>query len=288
VIITDGEQVGYPLALLMNLGGRRQTAHLMIGHRLTASKKVLLAKAHPFPVVFGANVVRAWCWGSGPTIVLMHGWEGRGGQIGTFVEPLVDAGFRVVAFDAPAHGDSTGHLATAVDFAMALRAVSDWVGDVQAVIAHSMGALATTIALHQGLALEKIVFIGAPESPKGATDMLARILDLPPSVLRLLQKRLATMLNTTWEALTDGSYLDELDVPLLILHDRMDKDVPWSAAVKLSERWKRSELVLTEGLGHRRILKDPEVIAKAVDFPRPLADRPPPNPWPALQIDLAP
>ncbi|MEO0494224.1 MAG: glycosyltransferase family 4 protein [Actinomycetota bacterium] len=45
VIITDGEQVGYPLALLMNLGGRRQTAHLMIGHRLTASKKVLLAKA---------------------------------------------------------------------------------------------------------------------------------------------------------------------------------------------------------------------------------------------------
>src|SRR3954471_12912224 len=55
------------------------------------------------------TTVAAWKWGQGPTVLLVHGWEGRGSQLGSFVEPLVAAGLSVVAFDAPGHGDSPEH-----------------------------------------------------------------------------------------------------------------------------------------------------------------------------------
>src|ERR1043166_8169499 len=59
----------------------------------------------------------AWRWGHGPTVLLVHGWEGRGSQLGAFVEPLVAAGLSVVAFDAPGHGDSPGRRLYLADLA---------------------------------------------------------------------------------------------------------------------------------------------------------------------------
>ena len=74
----------------------------------------------------GAHDVRAWIWGEGPAILLVHGWGGRGAQLAAFVPPLVAAGHTVVAFDGPAHGDSPGRRATLLDFRDAIRAVADW------------------------------------------------------------------------------------------------------------------------------------------------------------------
>ncbi|MGH8826296.1 MAG: alpha/beta fold hydrolase, partial [Jiangellaceae bacterium] len=90
-------------------------------------------------------------WGEGPTVYLVHGWGGWRGQLGAFVAPLVAAGHRVVAFDAPSHGDSgPGLLGTGKslgpELADALRAVVDQHGAPSAMVAHSLGCVTTALA----------------------------------------------------------------------------------------------------------------------------------------------
>ena len=62
-------------------------------------------------VPFEGGELAVTTWGSaGPNILLMHGWGGSRAQMTGFVEPLVSAGYRVVAYDQPAHGESDGKL----------------------------------------------------------------------------------------------------------------------------------------------------------------------------------
>ena len=259
-------------------------------HRRPDWEKALLQTAHPFPVRVGRQIVRAWTWGSGPTVILMHGWEGRGSQLGALSMPLVSAGFRVVAFDAPGHGDSPGPTTTVVSFAEALEAVASWVGGAAAVVAHSMGTIATALALHRGLEIQRAAFVASASSPAAATEMLTRILDLPPSVVDELHLHISNEVGFKWPALADGALMRNQSTPLLLLHDRDDRDVRYETAVRISELWPNSSLVLTHGLGHRRILRDSAVIEQVVNFMRPLSGEPAaaPDPWAAfLRMDLS-
>jgi len=52
----------------------------------------------------------------------------------------------------------------------------------------------------------------------------------------------------------------------LIVHDRGDREIPWRDGAALATAWPGAELKLTDGLGHRRILSDPDVIAAALAF----------------------
>jgi len=68
--------------------------------------RAFLATGERFETRTKDSVVVRWRWGSGPTVLLMHGWGGYGAQMQPFVEPLVRSGHRVVLFDAPSHGVS--------------------------------------------------------------------------------------------------------------------------------------------------------------------------------------
>src|SRR5215208_5699212 len=110
-----------------------------------AAKLFAWPRRHPRParerelIARGARLnlpggLYATAWGAGPTVLLVHGWEGRGAQLGAFVDPLVAAGYRVVALDGPAHGDSPGRTTTGPEFARALIATRDVVGPLAAVV----------------------------------------------------------------------------------------------------------------------------------------------------------
>ena len=108
--------------------------------RRTRAEEAVLAAGKSFRVRTPGGRLAAWSWGSGPRVLLVHGWGGHAGRLSRFVEPLVAAGFSVVAFDAPAHGDSSGRRSSLPDFVDAILAVAAATGPVTAVIAHSMGA----------------------------------------------------------------------------------------------------------------------------------------------------
>ena len=259
-------------------------------HRRPMRERAYLASARRFEVLFRGQLIRAWQWGEGPTVLLVHGWEGRGAQLAAHVGPLVQAGFRVVTFDAPGHGDSGGRRLTPIIFADAVTAVASWVGGIHAVIAHSMGALATTIAISRGLAVRRLVFLGPALSLPKTAEWFARALDLAPSVVDVLRDRMAQELGTDWSAIARGDIFDAMSTPLLILHDRHDEDVPVSASVAAAQRWSSCELVITRDLGHRRIMWDDEVIDRALRFLASITEEPAPvvDPWQnILSMDLS-
>jgi pimeloyl-ACP methyl ester carboxylesterase len=225
-----------------------------------------LATGEAFTVSTPQGPIAAWRWGSGPAVLLVHGWGGRGGQLAEFAPPLLAAGFSVVTFDGPGHGH-TGHgLSSLVDIGRALQAVADAVAPVHGAITHSVGGAAVTFALRHGLTLPRAVFICPPARPARWVDDFAARFDVPARVVALLRARTERRLAVPWSELDLPSLVGELPTELLVLHDRDDEEVPSSDGALLAERWPGARMVTTQGLGHRRILRDPQVVAHAVEF----------------------
>jgi len=209
-------------------------------------------------------VVRAW--GVGPAVVLLHGWGGNSAQLAAFVAPLAARGFSVLALDAPGHGDSGGRRSSLPEFAAALRAIGTALGPIHAVVAHSLGAAATALAMHRGLSVGRAVFLGPPRDPVDWTRQFARQLGIADDVLGLMQARTERRLGFSWEELNVPAIARDLEAPLLVLHDRDDREVPWSDGHAIASAWPSARLLTTAGLGHQRILRDGDVVERVTAF----------------------
>lgn len=231
-------------------------------------EKTLLADATPFDVRLGdSTTIKAWSWGEGPLVLLVHGWEGRGSQLAAFVEPLVGDGYRVVAFDAPGHGASDGNRSSLPHFTYAIRGVADALAtQPHAIIGHSLGCAGVTLALRDGLTVNRLVFIAPPLEPVDYTARFGEILDLDREVVEGLQRRIEQRFLRSWSDYSLSNTAKEMTAPLLIVHDRDDRETYWSEGKGLSEVWPGARMITTTGLGHRRVLRDASVIEAATQF----------------------
>jgi pimeloyl-ACP methyl ester carboxylesterase len=228
----------------------------------------------PFTVTVGRAVVRGQTWGDGPNAYLVHGWGGWGGQLAGLVRPLVEAGYRVVAYDAPSHGESgPGALgprrSTVVEQAETLAAVVDAQGPAAAVVAHSLGGAATALALRNGLKADRVVLLAPAADPTKYLRAFVRGLGFGPRVLDRTRELVERRAGITLDGLNVPRAALEADTPpLLVVHDRDDREVPWTDGAAIAEAWPESTLVTTTGLGHRRLLRDPLVAAEVASFLR--------------------
>jgi pimeloyl-ACP methyl ester carboxylesterase len=223
--------------------------------------------------VQGRNVT-AWAWGDeGPTVLLLHGWGGYAGQMHLFIEPLRMAGFRVVAFDAPAHGASApgkhgGRTVTFFEFADALDIVAAGESSVAGIIAHSGGCTAIALALRAGWqAPATLVFVSPFAQPSASVDGFAHAIGANARVVAEFSAGVEQWLGHPWSYL-DIATLDDAHKQhrLLVVHDEEDREVPLSQARAVADSWPSSQLMVTRGLGHRRLLRDPAVIERVLAF----------------------
>ena len=212
--------------------------------------------------------IATWRWGSSeaPAVLLVHGWGGRATQMRRFVFHLAAAGYRVIAYDQPAHGLSDGQLTGLPDFADVLAEVARHHGNVKAVISHSLGGPATAIALARGLAAERAVLISPPSDLVGYSRRFARWLAIPERVRRAMQAAIEERFGIRWSDLEIARIAPRLRAGALVIHDRQDTQVPWQQGAALAQHWPGARLLTTRGLGHGRILEDDQVARAAVDF----------------------
>lgn len=237
-------------------------------HPAPPAERAVLRRGRPFNFISGGLRLRAWCWGEGPSILLAHGWGGRGGQLHAFVEPLLDEGYSVLAFDAPGHGQSEGHTASVPLFARAMLDLADLRGPFHAVIGHSFGGATTTYALSHGLSASRAVLIAAPTSPEGFyRDLLAALgfdANRQETCLRAMERDYGLHLAE----IHGPTCAKAIRVPGLVIHDARDREVPFSHGEAYAAAWPDAHLIRTEGLGHRRILRDEGVLAHTTAFLR--------------------
>ena len=235
-----------------------------------------LPSADRFTVDLHGCAVHGTAWGAGPTVYLVHGWGGWGEQLALYVNPLVAAGYRVVAFDAPSHGASKpgryGPRSTALpEMADALRAVVAAQGEPFAFVAHSIGAMAVALVLRDGVDAERVVLL-APAATVGPMMPVFR-------AAFGFGDRTEARMHAKIEAYA-GMPMAELDVPatghrlhaqsrlpqLFTAHDAQDPQTPQRGSFDIAKAWRAQPPMITTGLGHNRIVRSAEVTSAAVEF----------------------
>ena len=235
-------------------------------HRASDTEGATLGRGGRTDLSVDGRPLAIWRWGKGPVVLLVHGWGSRASRLASFVEPLTNAGFSVVAFDAPGHGASAGRLSSLPQFIAAVQTVARESGGVEAIVAHSMGGAATTLAMGRGLRAGRVVFLAPAADPAGYSERFAAMVGLSPAVLARMRRSIEHRFDQKWEEFDVLTAARAMTAPLLVIHDRDDSDVAWTDGAAIAAAWPGAELFSTSGLGHRRIVRDPDVVSRAVRF----------------------
>jgi pimeloyl-ACP methyl ester carboxylesterase len=238
-----------------------------LGSRGKARQERWLEGARPLSFDTSHGTLRGFSASAGPTILLVHGWGDRAASMGAFITPLTEAGYRVVGFDQVGHGSSDWKQPNAYILADAIREVAEAIGEVRSVVGHSIGGLATMIALRDGLEVDSVVLISPSSNLQSVVRRFGSMLKIPRraevGLHRELEKRFG---KNVWENLAAPGLIRGVETPALIVHDRNDPQVSHEDSELLARSWPQAQLMLTEDLGHGRILRDESVLSEAVSF----------------------
>jgi pimeloyl-ACP methyl ester carboxylesterase len=199
-----------------------------------------------------------------PRVLLVHGWAGSGAQMRALGDALADAGFDPVLLDFPAHGRSGGWRSTLPQFTRAIFAVTARLGPWHALVAHSLGSLAALHTAARGLPARHLVLVAPSAPPAQFLDWFAGSFGLPSSTGQRMRAQIEAREAVDLEEFEPDWLGARVAQPCLVVHDRGDRVAPFAAGERLVAALAGARLHPTQGLGHRRVLDDPEVVAQVV------------------------
>lgn len=199
-------------------------------------------------------------------ILLVHGWSGRGTQLFKIADELLKAGYSTISFDAPAHGKSPGKNTIMIDFISAILEIDKQYGPFDAAIGHSLGGMSVLNAIKKGLKVNHAVVIGSGDIVQDIMDDFVAKLELKPSISTRLRLHFEKKFKEEMNSYSAFLAAQETNIPILVIHDNDDPEVPVKAGINIHKYLKNGELLLTNGLGHRKILGNTKVIEKIVQF----------------------
>jgi pimeloyl-ACP methyl ester carboxylesterase len=199
-------------------------------------------------------------------VLLVHGWSGRGTQLVKIADALLEQGFMVYSFDAPAHGKSKGNFSIMPEFIASILELEKKYGPFEFAIGHSLGGMSILNAIKQNLAVKKAVTIGSGDIIQDIIDDFVKKLQLKTEYGLYLKQYFENKFGGTMDDYSAHKAAQMVQIPVLVIHDLNDGDVSVNGAYHIEKHLKHSELLITEGLGHRKILGDSAVIETILKF----------------------
>jgi hypothetical protein len=235
--------------------------------RLPERESAWLKLARPETFAAGRFRLAGHRWSeSGEPVLLVHGWEGRGSQLGGLALALAGAGFQPITVDLPAHGSTPGTQTNLLEFAEVVSAMVRHLRGVAGIVAHSFGAAGTTVAMRDELNVGRLVYVAPSEDFDRYPRIFGQWLGLPHHLSERMKRSVEGRLGASMADLRGRLLAPRMAAPLLVVHDEDDADVPWQDGKTYSEAWPDSRLLTTRGLGHHRVLRDASVMASVADF----------------------
>lgn len=239
--------------------------------------KQLPSGAKPIRILHNGECLVGYAWGTGPrTVLLVHGWESHLGRMLPLVNPLVEAGFRVVAFDAPGHGQSPQWLTQMYDFGEAVRHVIEQQGSIYSIVASSFGGAATALMLarNPNLQPQKMVLLSPMGHIREHLGIFNRLVGFDEQMFARVQQQVEQHLPNHSIAKFDVAQAAEtLTLSGLVVHDLDDTVIPFSSGQRIASNWPNARFQKTNGLGHRNVIRNEKIKVAIVEF---------------LQADVAP
>ncbi len=219
----------------------------------------------PIPAINKSIIVYEY-GNSTKKVLLVHGWSGRGTQLFKIADALLKEGYTTISFDAPAHGKSPGNSTIMIEFIASIFELERQFGPFEIAIGHSLGGMAVLNAAKSGLEVQKIAVIGSGDIVQDILDNFISRLQLKPIISQKLRNYFETKYGEAMDNYSAYKAASALEIPILVIHDKNDLEVPVEAGMHIYQHVKNGDLMLTEGLGHRKILGDARVIQKVIEF----------------------
>lgn len=209
-----------------------------------------------------------WLWGSGPVVILCHGWSGKASQMATLAQAIAKNGFTAVTFDCHAHGEATGRVSGFDAMAQDILQLAKQFPRIYAVVGHSMGGMMSMYCRRLGLNAEKYVLLGAPCAPLPIINKMDTLLKVPAPALRICEQHIAKEFEKTWQELVNGDIYRNGDKPALLVYDEQDDELVDSQyhLDVITKNYAQAEVHKTHGLGHYKTLWDEAVIKRVISF----------------------
>jgi len=223
-----------------------------------------------YRIPFDGGELAVTTWGSsGPAVLLMHGWGGARAQMSGFVDPLLFAGYRVVAYDQPAHGESDGQSTNLLEIAPTMDLIAQQEGRFHAIIAHSFGTLITSYALAERNfpPPARLVYFGAFNQLLESLPRFQILAGLPDEIMDGLRAMIYENFGRDLlESISNVALTPRINLPALMFHDTADNVTPVEDSRAIARVWEQAHFIETEGLGHRGALQSKEIHEQVVRF----------------------
>src|SRR5215207_3482778 len=234
------------------------------------SDREIIEWGNNYRILFDDGELAVTTWGnSGPPILLMHGWGGARAQMTGFVDPLLFAGYRVVAYDQPAHGESAGKTTNLLEIAPTMDLIAQHEGSFHAILAHSFGTLITSYALAERNfpTPARLVYFGAFNQLLDSLPRFQIQAGLPDELMDGFRAMLYQNFGSgVLEAITNESLTPRIHIPVLMFHDVTDNVTPIEDSRAIARVWRQAQFIETEGLGHRGALQSRSIHEQVVGF----------------------
>lgn len=211
--------------------------------------------------------VVTYTYGQSPRkVLLVHGWSGRGTQLFKIADELLANGYSTVSFDAPAHGKSKGKTTIMSEFIASILEIEKQFGPFEIAIGHSLGGMSVLNSIKDGLKVEKAIIIGSGDIVQDILDEFTFKLGLKKEISIHLRDYFENMYQVKMDDFSAYKAAQKIKTPVLVIHDKNDPEVSVKAGLHIHENLENGSLFLTEGLGHRKILGNQNVIKKILEF----------------------
>jgi len=239
-------------------------------YEVKSAGEAIIARGNNYRIPFEGGELAVTTWGdSGPAVLLMHGWGGARAQMTGFVDPLLDAGYRVVAYDQPAQGESDGKMTNVLEIAPTLDLVMKREEKFDAIIAHSFGTIITSYALvkRNFPPPSKLVYFGAFNRLLESLPRFQVLANFPDEIIDGLQDMIYENFGgDVLDAIVNESLVEQIHIPTLMFHDRSDNVTPVEDSRAIANTWMEAQYIETNGLGHRGALQSAEIHEQVVKF----------------------
>ncbi len=239
-------------------------------YEVKSTEQTILERGNNYRMLFDGGELMVTTWGErGPAVLLMHGWGGARAQMTSFVEPLLSAGYRVVAYDQPAHGQSDGRITNLLEIAPTMDLIAQQEGNFDAIIAHSFGTLITSYALvnRNFPPPSKLVYFGAFNRLLDSLPRFQVLANLSDELIEGLRNMIYDNFGRdVLDAIVNETLTPQIDIPALMFHDVADNVTPIGDSRAIAKAWSSARLIETSGLGHRGALQSKEIHEQVVKF----------------------
>lgn len=215
------------------------------------------------------KIIKTYHYGNSPKkVLLVHGWSGRGTQLVKIADSMIELGYSTLSFDAPAHGKSKGNSSIMTEFIASIIELDKQFGPFDYAIGHSLGGMSIINAINQNLTLKKAVIIGSGDLIQDIIKDFILNLGLKPEIGERMKNHFEKKFGEPMNNYSTSVVSKNIETPIFIIHDNDDHDVNVKCAHNIHSHLKNSKLMITNNLGHRKILGNEKVINEISNFIR--------------------